>query len=448
MRVLHVDSNHPILAQGLEDLGCSNEFDYEGSKEEILSKIDQYDGLIIRSRFTIDKEFIDRATKLKFIGRVGAGLENIYIDYAQAKGIVPIAAPEGNRGAVGEHSLGLLLNLLNKIQIADQEVRSGLWKREANRGVELDGKCVGLIGYGNMGKSFAKRLRGFDCEVIFYDLQQGIGDHNAEQVSLEELQEKADILSLHTPETPLTKGMINAAFLSAFAKPIYLINTARGSAIRTSDLMDALDSGKVLGAGLDVLEFEKKSFENFFSDRDMPEAFKKLIQSDKVILTPHVAGWTQESKIKLAQTIVNKVAAMFFNQKSASQTSKEGTSGIGGVYFKAKNPEKLNAWYREALQMEMDQSGVTFVWEDKQGRPGTTKWSLLGIHSNYIEPSEKEFIINYRVDNLQATLDKLSAMGTKPLGEIQQFNYGLFAWVMDPEGNKVELWQPNHKVFL
>ena len=448
MRVLHVDSNHDVLAQGLSELGCINDFDYESSREEIMNKMADYEGLIIRSRFTIDKEFIDASPNLKFIGRVGAGLENIYLDYAEAKGIIPVAAPEGNRGAVGEHSLGMLLNLFNRINLADREVRQGLWRREANRGVELDGKCVGLIGYGNMGKSFAKRLRGFDCEVVFYDLNKEQADHNATFVSLEDLQKKADVISIHTPQTPLTMGMIDKSFLEACKKNIYLINTARGSAVKTADLVDALESGKVLGAGLDVLEYEKKSFEDFFKDREIPEDFKKLIASDRVILSPHVAGWTIESKFKLAQTIVNKVATLFFNKTSKAEDNGSGVTGIGGLFFKAIDPDALKQWYRDALNFNIDQWGATFWWEDKQGKPASTQWSVFKNDNTYMLPSKKDFMFNYRVANLEATLAHLKTMEIHPLEPTQEFNYGKFSWIMDPEGNKIELWEANDLAFI
>ncbi|MCG8763412.1 hydroxyacid dehydrogenase [Tenacibaculum finnmarkense] len=311
MKILHLDSNHALLLNQLNDVGFVNEQDYTASKEIIAAKIHQYDGIIIRSRFTIDKQFLDKATNLKFIGRVGAGLENIDCEYANQKGIHLISAPEGNRNAVGEHTLGMILSLFNKFKKADTEVRNGKWLREDNRGIELDGKTVGLIGYGNMGKSFAKKLRGFDVKVLCYDIKPNVGDENCSQVSLEELQQKADVLSLHTPQTALTTNMIDADFINAFSKPFWLINTARGKSVVTSDLVEALKSAKVLGAGLDVLEYEKKSFENLFVNQEMPEAFQYLIKADNVLLSPHVAGWTVESKQKLAQTIVDKIKALF-----------------------------------------------------------------------------------------------------------------------------------------
>lgn len=308
MKILHVDTNHPLLINQLRAMGFENDEDYSSSKEVIQAKIHEYDGLIIRSRFGIDRAFLDAAIKLKFIGRLGAGLENIDCDYAQQKGVQLLAAPEGNRNAVGEHSLGMLLCLFNKLNQADREVRSGQWLREANRGVELDGKTIGLIGYGNMGKAFAKKLSGFEVKVLCYDIKPNVGDANAKQVSLDEFFEKADVVSLHTPQTPQTLGMVDAHFIKAFKKPFWLINTARGKSVVTKDVVAALKSGKILGAGLDVLEYEKSSFEDLFTSQ-MPEAFQYLIQAKNVLLTPHVAGWTVESKEKLAQTIVDKIKA-------------------------------------------------------------------------------------------------------------------------------------------
>ena len=311
MKILHIDSNHDLMLQQLNALGFTNHEAYKTSKEDILKTISDYDGIIIRSRFSIDKAFLNQATNLKFIGRVGAGLENIDCDYATSKGIKLISAPEGNRNAVGEHSLGMLLSLFNKLNKADNEVRNGKWLREDNRGIELDGKTVGLIGYGNMGKAFAKKLRGFDVKVLCYDIKDNVGDQNCTQVSLQELQNQTDVLSLHTPQTELTVNMVNKEFINGFKKPFWLINTARGKSVVTKDLVSALKSGQVLGAGLDVLEYEKASFENLFTQNEIPEAFQYLIKSDQVLLTPHVAGWTIESKEKLAQTIVDKIKAKF-----------------------------------------------------------------------------------------------------------------------------------------
>ena len=306
-KILHIDSNHPLLWEQLEQAGFQNEADFTSAKTAIEAKIQNYHGIVIRSRFKIDKDFLDKALNLKFIARVGAGLESIDCDYAEAKGIRLIAAPEGNRNAVGEHALGMLLSLMNKLNRADKLVKEGQWIREGNRGYELEGKTIGLIGYGNMGKSFAKKLRGFDVTVLCCDILPNIGDENAKQVSLEELQQKSDVLSLHIPWTPETDKMVNTDFINAFAKTFWFINTSRGKNVITDDLVAALASGKILGAGLDVLEYEKLSFENLFIDAEKPKAFEYLLQAENVLLTPHIAGWTYESHQKLAQTIADKI---------------------------------------------------------------------------------------------------------------------------------------------
>lgn len=312
MKVLHVDTNHPLIIEQFNALGFENIEEYTATKEEIEARIADFDGLIIRSRFTIDAQFLDKAKNLKFIGRLGAGLENIDTRYAKSLGIFLAAAPEGNRNAVGEHTLGMLLSLFNKLNTADREVSAGKWNRESNRGIELEGKVVGIIGYGNMGKAFAKKLKGFDIEeAICYDIQGGVEDENARQVGIMEFQQRVNVISLHVPQTEQTIGMIDTPFLEKFQNPLWILNTARGKCIKTDDLVSALKSGKVLGAGLDVLEYEKTSFENMFTDNKLPEAFQYLINADNVILSPHVAGWTVESKIKLAQTVVDKIKNKF-----------------------------------------------------------------------------------------------------------------------------------------
>ena len=313
IKILHLDTNHPLLWEQLEKAGFINEADYTSTKEEVESKIENYHGIIIRSRFKIDKTFIDKAKNLQFIARVGAGLESIDCEYAESRNIQLIAAPEGNASAVGEHALGMLLSLFNKLNTADKEVKSGQWNRESNRGTELDGKTVGIIGYGNMGKSFAKKMRGFDVEVLCYDIIPNKGDENAKQVSLQEVQQKADVLSLHIPWTPETDKMVNTTFINQFLKSFWFINTARGKSVVTADLVSALQSSKILGAGLDVLEYEKLSFETLF-EGDKPAAFDYLLNANNVLLTPHIAGWTFESKEKLAQVIVDKILRVYENK--------------------------------------------------------------------------------------------------------------------------------------
>ena len=310
IKILHIDSNHPLLMAQLQEAGFINHEDFTSSKEEVEAKIHNYQGIVIRSRFKIDQHFLDKATSLQFIARVGAGLESIDCDYAISKGIQLIAAPEGNSNAVGEHALGMLLSLMNNLNKADKEIRSGHWNRESNRGHELEGKTVGIIGYGNMGKSFAKKLRGFDVQVLCHDILKNVGDNNAKQVSLEKLQQKSDVLSLHIPWTPETDKMVNTHFINAFTKPFWFINTSRGKNVVTNDLVEALQSKKIIGAGLDVLEYEKLSFEHLFED-EKPAAFGYLLQAENVLLSPHIAGWTIESKEKLAQVIVDKIQRFY-----------------------------------------------------------------------------------------------------------------------------------------
>ncbi len=314
MIILHIDSNHPSLIKQLEEAGHHNIEGYTLTKEEILENGHLYDGIVIRSRFDIDKEFIAAIPKLKFIARVGAGLESIDVDFAESRGISLFSAPEGNRNAVAEHALGMILSLFNKLNKADREVRKGFWHREANRGIELDGKTVGIIGYGNMGKAFAQKLRGFKVEVLCYDIKPGVGDDNARQVELAELQEKADVVSLHTPWTPETNRLINSGYINGFKKPFWFINTARGKSLVTADLVTALIHGKILGAGLDVLEYEKSSFENLFAEKEMPEALQELMLLENVIFSPHVAGWSIESNEKLALAIADKIISKFGKQ--------------------------------------------------------------------------------------------------------------------------------------
>ena len=312
IKVLHIDSNNSVLWDKLQNAGFINHSDFTSSKEEIENKIQDYQGIVIRSRFKIDQTFLDKATNLQFIARVGAGLESIDCDYAKSKNITLIAAPEGNRNAVAEHALGMILSLFNKLNQAHSEIQSGHWNRESNRGYELDGRTVGIIGYGNMGKAFAKKLQGFDVKVLCYDIKENVGDINARQVTLEELQKNTDVLSLHIPWTEETDKMVNSEFINDFEKPFWIINTSRGNNIITADLVAAMQSGKILGAGLDVLEYEKGSFETLFQDKQTPEAFQYLLKAKNAILTPHIAGWTFESHERLAQVIADKIKAKYF----------------------------------------------------------------------------------------------------------------------------------------
>ena len=446
IRILHLDSNHPLLWEQLEAAGFLNEADYTSDKATVEAKIAHYHGIVIRSRFKIDKTFLDAATQLQFIARVGAGLESIDIEYAQQKGVHLIAAPEGNRNAVGEQALGMLLSLMNQLNRADRMVRQGQWVREGNRGYELEGKTVGIIGYGNMGKSLAKKLQGFEVKVLCYDIQENVGDAFAQQVDLATLQAEADVLSLHIPWTPETDKMVNAAFIQQFAKPFWLINTSRGKNVVTADLVTALESGKILGAGLDVLEYEKLSFESLFTDDNRPEALAYLLQSEKVLLTPHIAGWTFESHQKLAQTIVDKIK-MHYGLAEQIVPEQPRVTGLGGFFFKSNNPKALREWYGTHLGIPVDDYGWSFWWKDAQGQDAMTQWSPFEAGSDYFQPSEKPFMLNYRVSDLEGLLEKLAAQGVTIVGEPQSYDYGKFGWIMDPEGNKIELREPIDSVF-
>lgn len=444
VNILHIDSNHPLLWNQLEQAGYNNHQDYQSSKEEIENKIQYYQGIVIRSRFKIDKTFLDKAINLQFIARVGAGLESIDCDYAKEKGIHLIAAPEGNRNAVGEHVLGMLLSLMNKLNQANRSVRDGHWIREGHRGYELEGKTVGIIGYGNMGKSFAKKLRGFEVEVLCYDILPNVGDQHAKQVTLEELQQKVDVLSLHTPWTPETDKMVNEHFINGFDKPFWFINTARGKSVVTADLVKSLQTGKILGAGLDVLEYEKLSFEKLF-EGDKPAAFDYLLNAENVILTPHIAGWTFESHEKLAQVIVDKIKSIYFPKEEKQELKK--VTGIGGFFFKAKDSKKLLDWYSKKLGLKTDQYGSTFWWKDNDGNDCSTQWSVFSSETTYFSPSEKLFMQNFRVADLEKLLEHLKQEGVTIVGEIETYEYGKFAWILDPEENKIELWEPIDKAF-
>jgi D-3-phosphoglycerate dehydrogenase len=307
MKILFIDSNHPLLHETLEKVGHTCDLNYTWAKDEIVSNIHLYDGIVIRSKIKITKDIIDKAVKLKFIARAGAGMENIDVLYAESKGIKCLHAPEGNRDGVGEHALGMLLGLFNNLCKADKEVRERKWIREGNRGVELSGKTVGIIGLGNMGSAFAERLKGFGVKVLAYDkFKKGFGNDFVIESTLEKLFSEADVLSLHTPITEDTQYMVNNAFINQFKKNIYIINTARGKCLNTADLVKNLKSGKVLGACLDVLEYEAVSFENLDAS-NLPEPFQYLIKSDKVVLSPHIAGWTFESHMKIAKVLAEKI---------------------------------------------------------------------------------------------------------------------------------------------
>jgi D-3-phosphoglycerate dehydrogenase / 2-oxoglutarate reductase len=301
-KILIVDDLHPAFKESAITMGYLVDDRPDITRAETISVIGDYEGIAVRTKFLIDKELIDSATKLKFVARAGAGLDNIDEAYASQKQIQLLNAPEGNRDAVGEHALGMLLSLMNNFQKGDQEVREGIWDREGNRGYELKGKTVGIIGYGHMGRSFAKRLLGFDVNVIAYDkYKTGFSDEYAKEVSMEEIVRQSDVLSLHIPLTSETRQMVNEEYFFHFRKPIFFINSARGEIASVKAILNAITQGKILGAGLDVLQTEK------FPALAEQEWYSELVKSDKVLLTPHVGGWTFDSYRKISEVLAEKL---------------------------------------------------------------------------------------------------------------------------------------------
>ena len=302
--MLFIDTAHDELRERLVIQGFKCDYFVDYGRREFLEIAHNYIGIIVRSKIKLDADFLKRCSNLKFIGRVGAGMENIDVSFAGDHGITCINAPEGNRDAVGEQAIGMILTLFNNIIIADAEVRNGVWVREGNRGYELGGKTIGIIGYGNTGNAFARKLSGFDTEVIAYDkYKNDFSDEFVKEASMAELYEKCDIVSMHVPLTEETEYLVNSSFIDLFRKNIYVINTSRGKVLKTNDLVDNLKSGKVIGACLDVLEYEGLSFENM----KLPEDIKDMLNMKNVVLTPHIAGWTHESNYKMAVTIAEKV---------------------------------------------------------------------------------------------------------------------------------------------
>lgn len=312
-KVLLIDTLHHSFSDLLRDAGFEVVEGYSLSRDEIKIRLNEFAGVAIRSRFKIDADLLSAADELKFIARAGAGMENIDVHAANAKGITCLSAPEGNKDAVAEHAIAMLLALFNHIIRADAEVRNGLWRREENRGIELQGKTIAIIGFGNMGSTFAKRLRGFDVNILAYDKYITINKNAfpwVQQVELNEIYKHAEIVSLHLPLTAETNYFVDDKFLSSFSKPVWLINTARGKNVNTQALVEALKNGRVKGAALDVLEYEALSFEQLDAS-SFPEPFKYLVASDKVILSPHIAGWTHESNEKIAKVLAEKIINLY-----------------------------------------------------------------------------------------------------------------------------------------
>jgi len=309
MKILFIDTCHPLLFENLVNDGHECIEGYDFAFEKIREVIPEVQGVVIRSRILLDKNILEVSKNLLFIARAGAGMENIDVDFAKRKNIVCLNSPEGNRDAVGEHAVGMLLSLMNNLNRADRQVRNGDWIREGNRGHELGGKSVGIIGFGNMGSTFAKKLVGFDCAILVYDKYiKSFGNKFIRESSLEQIFEESDILSIHVPLTSETEYFINSDFIGRFRKNIYFINTSRGKCVRTDDLVKNIELGKVIGACLDVIEYEDTSFESMSGKSFMNNpSWRFLVSSDRVILTPHIAGWSVESNEKIARVLLEKI---------------------------------------------------------------------------------------------------------------------------------------------
>lgn len=310
MKILFIDSCHPILIKSLKEDGHQCMEGYNFSYNKIFEIIPEVNGIIIRSRINLDKKILEKAEKLLFIGRAGAGMEGIDVEFAKSKNIVCFNSPEGNKDAVGEHATGMLLSLMNNLNRADRQIRNGNWIREENRGHELQGKTVGIIGFGNMGSSFASKLRGFDCKILAFDkYKNGFGNEFVKESSIQEIFDRADVISIHVPLTDETEYFIDHNFILKFKKNIYFINTSRGKCVRTDDLVENIKTGKISGACLDVVEYEDLSFEKFSGQSSFFEnsSWRYLVNSEKVIMTPHIAGWTFESHEKIAGVLLEKI---------------------------------------------------------------------------------------------------------------------------------------------
>lgn len=316
-KVLFIDDAHPVLQDELGKMGFECAFHKGYGYADFALVIHQYEGVVIRSKIPLDAPLLEKASSLRFIARVGAGMENIDVEAAERLGITCLNAPEGNRNAVAEHALGMLLALMNHLPRVDAEVRKGIWLRAENRGFEIRGKTIGILGYGNTGSAFARKLAGFEATVLAYDkYKSSFSDGYVQECEMERIYAEADILSLHLPLTGETHGLVDDRFLSRFQKPIWFINTARGQIVNTADLVHHLQSGHVRGACLDVLEYEKFSFEALQKD-DLPEAFRQLLALPNVLLSPHIAGWTHDSHLLMAKVLAEKIASLYGIKKGA-----------------------------------------------------------------------------------------------------------------------------------
>lgn len=309
-RVLITDDCHPVLTEGLTKLGFTCDYRPDITLQETRRVIPGYEGLIINSKILVDRAFLDAAAKLAFVGRLGSGMEIVDRAYAAERGVAVLSSPEGNRNAVAEHALGMLLALANNLLRADREVRRNTWQREANRGWELSGKTIGIVGFGHTGSQFARKLSGMEMTVLAFDKYKHAG-YAAEmpwvrETTLDDIQKRSDIISLHLPLTAETMHLVDDQFIDKCLRGFVLINTARGACVKTGDVVAALEDGRIGGACLDVFENEKPTT---FSDAEKA-LYERLLQRENVVLSPHIAGWTQESKRRLATVLLGKITAV------------------------------------------------------------------------------------------------------------------------------------------
>ncbi|MEQ9378368.1 MAG: NAD(P)-dependent oxidoreductase [Imperialibacter sp.] len=316
--VLIVDEMHPSIVPLLESEGYKVDYEPQITAGEVLDRVAEYSGLVVRSKLLINKLFLEKCVKLEFIARAGAGMDQIDVKAAESKGIYLLNAPEGNQDALAEHSIAMLLTLFNNLLVGDAQIRSKVWDREGNRGYELKGKTVAIIGFGHMGDAFARRLTSFGCKVIAYDkFKRGFSNMRVEEASMMEVYVEADIVSLNVPLTAETRQMVNAEFFERFQKPIWLLNTSRGEVVVLKDLLSGLKSGKIRGAALDVLENEK--LHSFTQEQE--STFGELVKMRNVLFSPHVAGWSFESYERINQVLVEKIRKLKLKETKTPSTS-------------------------------------------------------------------------------------------------------------------------------
>ena len=451
-KILVIQSIHEA---GIELLKSNANYEFEVVEnvdpEFLKSKIKDFDGVSIRTA-KLTRDVIEAANNLKIISRHGVGYDNIDLEASKKNNLTLAITATANAVAVAEHVMFMLLNISKRKTMYDDTVKEGKFndRNKLPKTVELWGKNILIAGFGRIGQSLIKRCLGFEMKVFVYDpfvskdVIENLGGIKVD--SMEDACKTMDAVSLHIPLNDKTKNIINYDLLKTMKNNCIIINAARGGIVNEVDLDKALNEGLIFGAGLDVLEYEKLSFENLFDEESKNESFEYLRQSENVLLTPHVAGWTFESHEKLAQTIVDKIECLF-SEKPKEEPKLKRVTGLGGFFFKTQNPQLLKEWYKKHLDLPVDDYGCSFWWKNEKGENCSTQWSPFKDDTNYFNPSKKEFMQNFRVDDLENLLKKLSEEGVTIIGEMETYEYGKFGWVLDLEGNKIELWEPIDSAF-